>query len=55
LAPYFKDFLQIHKQLLKSFVRRDARTAENIMRKHNQRMIDIIRTTSWGVGEESGT
>ncbi len=55
LAPYFKDFLQIHKQLLKSFIKRDAQAAENIMRKHNHRMIEIIRTTSWGVGEESGT
>jgi DNA-binding GntR family transcriptional regulator len=55
LAPYFKDFLQIHKQLLKSFIKRDAQAAENIMRKHNRRMIELIRETPWGVGEESGT
>jgi DNA-binding GntR family transcriptional regulator len=54
LAPFFKDFLLIHKQLLKSFIKRDAQAAENIMRKHNRRMIELIRETPWGVGEQSG-
>ena len=52
LAPHFKDFLQLHKQLLQSFVKRDAQGAEEIMRMHNRLMLDIIRTTPWGVTEE---
>jgi DNA-binding GntR family transcriptional regulator len=53
LAPYFKDFLQLHKELLQSFTKRDAQAAEKIMRTHNRLMLDIIRTTPWGVAEES--
>jgi DNA-binding GntR family transcriptional regulator len=53
LAPHFKDFLQLHKELLQSFIKRDAQAAEKIMRTHNRLMLDIIRTTPWGVTEES--
>jgi DNA-binding GntR family transcriptional regulator len=53
LAPHFKDFLQLHKELLQSFMKRDAQAAEKIMRTHNRLMLDIIRTTPWGVAEES--
>jgi len=52
LAPHFKDFLDLHKQLLDSFIKRDAQAAERIMRGHNRLMLDIIRTTPWGVAEE---
>jgi DNA-binding GntR family transcriptional regulator len=52
LAPHFKDFLDLHKQLLDSFIKRDAQAAERIMRRHNRLMLDIIRTTPWGVAEE---
>ena len=52
LAPHFKDFLDLHKQLLDSFIKRDAQAAERIMRGHNRLMLDIIRTTPWGVPGE---
>ncbi len=53
LAPHFRDFLRLHEQLLESFMKRDALTAEGIMRRHNRLMLDIIRTTAWRAGEES--
>ncbi len=53
LAPHFREFFQYHKKILDSFRKHDADTAEKMMQKHNRLMLDIIRTTPWGVAEKS--
>jgi DNA-binding GntR family transcriptional regulator len=53
LTPHFKEFLDFHKQILESFRHHDAPAAEKAMREHDRRMIEIVRTSPWGVEEES--
>ena len=51
LAPHFTEFLEYHKRILDAFRRHDAEAAEKYIKAHNRRMMEIIRTTIWGVDE----
>jgi DNA-binding GntR family transcriptional regulator len=51
LAPHFTEFFEYHKRILEAFRRHDADAAEKDIQAHNRRMMEIIRTTTWGVGE----
>jgi DNA-binding GntR family transcriptional regulator len=51
LSPHFSDFLGYHRQILDALRSHNGRAAENAMRQHNRRMIDLIKTTPWGVEE----
>jgi DNA-binding GntR family transcriptional regulator len=53
LAPHFGEFLDFHGEILVAFEKRDGRAAEKAIRRHNQRMLEIIRTTPWGIEEEN--
>jgi len=49
LSPHFSEFLGYHRQILSAFRAQDGQAAENAIRQHNRRMIDLIKTTPWGV------
>ena len=49
LTPHFREFLGYHSQILDAFRAQDGQAAENAMRQHNRRMIDLIKTTPWEV------
>ena len=49
LSPHFNEFLGYHRQILDAFKAQDGQAAENAMRQHNRRMIDLIKTTPWEV------
>lgn len=51
LAPHFSEFLDFHRQILEAFQRKDGEAAEAAMRRHNRRMLEIIRNTPWGIEE----
>jgi DNA-binding GntR family transcriptional regulator len=51
LSPHFSDFLGYHRQILDALRSHNGRAAENAMRQHNRRMIELIKTTPWGVEE----
>lgn len=51
LAPHFTEFLEYHKRILEAFRRHDADAAEKDIQAHNRRMMEIIRTTTWGDSE----
>jgi len=51
LAPHFTEFFEYHKGILDAFRRHDANLAEKDIQRHNRRMMEIIRTTTWGVDE----
>ncbi|MBP1740660.1 MAG: hypothetical protein H6Q48_2953, partial [Deltaproteobacteria bacterium] len=36
-------------QILNAFRAQDGQSAEDAIRRHNRRMIDLIKTTPWGV------
>ncbi len=48
LMPYLDKFLAFHQELLKAFQTRDGRAAEDVMRRHDQQMVEIIHATEWG-------
>lgn len=48
LSPHFSEFLGYHRQILGALRERDGQAAENAIRQHNRRMIDLIKTTPWG-------
>ncbi len=49
LSPHYAEFLKFHQKILEAFRNCDTRAAEKTMQQHNRRMLEIIRTTSWGV------
>ena len=49
LSPHFAEFLGYHRQILNAFRAQDGQAAEDAIRRHNRRMIDLIKTTPWGV------
>jgi len=53
LSPHFAEFLGYHRQILNAFRAQDGQAAENAIRQHNRRMIDLIKTTPWGVEVEA--
>jgi DNA-binding GntR family transcriptional regulator len=53
LAPHFAEFLDFHRKIVAAFQKRDGQEAEKAIRRHNRRMVEIIRTTPWGTEEES--
>jgi DNA-binding GntR family transcriptional regulator len=53
LSPHFAEFLDFHKTILEAFQKNDGKAAEKAMHHHNRRMLEIIRTTPWGIDEES--
>ena len=55
MGPYFEEFLGFHRKILQAFRRNDGLAAEDAMQSHNQRMLEIIRTVSWGNEKESKT
>lgn len=55
MGPYFEEFLGFHRKILRAFRRNDAQAAEDAMRCHNWRMLEIIRTVSWGNEKETKT
>ncbi len=52
LGPYFGEFLRYHQEILSAFQQSDGPAAEKAMRRHNRRMVEIIKKTSWGDQEE---
>jgi len=55
MGPYFEEFLGFHRKILLAFRRNDGQAAEDAMRSHNRRMLEIIRTVSWGDEKEPDT
>jgi DNA-binding GntR family transcriptional regulator len=53
LSPHYAEFFEFHKELLRAFRKHDPKAAEKAMKRHNRRMLEIIRQTPWGGdGEE---
>jgi DNA-binding GntR family transcriptional regulator len=53
LSPHYAEFLEFHKEILQAFRKHDPKAAEKAMKRHNRRMLEIIRETPWGGdGEE---
>jgi DNA-binding GntR family transcriptional regulator len=52
LSPHYSEFLAFHKELLIAFRKQAPKAAEKAMRRHNRRMLEIIRETAWGVDDE---
>lgn len=55
MGPYFEEFLCFHRKILRAFRRNDGQAAEDAMRCHNRRMLEIIQTVSWGNKKEPKT
>ena len=54
LSPHYAEFLAFHKNILKAFRQHASKDAEKAMRRHNRRMLEIIRETPWSVDGEEG-
>jgi len=53
LSPHYAEFLEFHKEILQAFRKHDPKAAEKAIKRHNRRMLEIIRETPWGGdGEE---
>jgi DNA-binding GntR family transcriptional regulator len=52
LGPYFEEFLGYHQEILSAFQRSDGAAAEKAMRRHNRRMVEIVKRRSWGDQKE---
>jgi DNA-binding GntR family transcriptional regulator len=48
LSPQLREFLGYHREILEAFRRKDGPAAEKAIRRHNQRMIELIETSAWG-------
>ena len=55
LGPYFEEFLGYHQEILSAFQQSDGPAAEKAMRRHNRRMVEIIKRTSWGDQKDLGS
>jgi DNA-binding GntR family transcriptional regulator len=51
--PHLMEFLDFHREILGAFRLRDGQAAEEAMRRHDRRMMEIIQTIPWGIEEES--
>lgn len=52
LTPYLKEFLGFHREILNAFSKKDGQAAEESIKRHNRRMLEIIETTPWGSEED---
>jgi len=52
LSPHYTEFLAFHKEILVAFRKHASKAAEKAMQRHNRRMLEIIRETTWGVDGE---
>ncbi len=52
LAPHFREFLNFHREILRGFREQDRHVAEQAVHRHNERMLELIRTSNWGAEEE---
>jgi DNA-binding GntR family transcriptional regulator len=52
MGPYFEEFYGYHLKIYEAFRRHNGQAAENAMRRHNQKMIEIIQTTPWSREDE---
>ena len=50
--PYLNEFLGFHREILRAFRSKDPQAAEDAIRRHDRRMIEIIKMTDWGIEEE---
>ena len=48
LSPHFAEFYNFHQQIVTAFENKDGTEAEAAMRKHNQRMLELLKTAPWG-------
>ena len=48
LTPQFAEFLGYHRKVLEAFKKKDGPGAEEAIRRHNLRMIELIETSPWG-------
>ena len=53
LSPHFTEFYNYHQQIVTAFENKDGAAAEAAMRRHNRRMMELVKNTPWGV--ENGT
>jgi len=47
LSPFFPEFLELHHEILDAFRNHDGFAAEQAIRRHHRRMIEIINATPW--------
>jgi DNA-binding GntR family transcriptional regulator len=47
LKPHFNEFLGFHQEIVQAFRQKDGPAAEGAMRRHNQRMQEIIEDSRW--------
>jgi DNA-binding GntR family transcriptional regulator len=52
LSPHYSEFLEFHKEILEAIRKHESKTAEKAMKRHNRRMLEIIREAPWGDGAE---
>jgi DNA-binding GntR family transcriptional regulator len=48
ITPRLKEFLGFHRDILEAFRKHDGPSAEEAIRRHNRRMIELIETSPWG-------
>ena len=53
LSPHFTDFYNYHQQIVTAFENKDGAAAEAAMRQHNRRMLELVKTTPWGVENDT--
>jgi DNA-binding GntR family transcriptional regulator len=53
ITPRLSEFLGFHREILAAFRNKDGQTAEEAIRRHNRRMIELIETSLWE-GEAGG-
>ncbi len=52
LSPHFNEFYNCHQQIVTAFENNDGTSAEAAMRKHNRRMLELVKITPWGVEDD---
>ena len=53
LMPYLDKFLKFHREILKAFRAKDGQSAEDAMRRHDQEMVEIIKSNIWNHNKTS--
>lgn len=53
LMPCLGKFLKFHREILKAFRAKDGQSAEDAMRRHNQQMVKIIKSSIWNHNKTS--
>ncbi len=47
IRPQLSEFLGYHREILSAFCHKDGQKAEESIRRHNHRMIELIETSPW--------